>query len=50
MSEALPATRTRPSAGPQPGAKPETAEQNHRNRGEGSRETFARRPAAGDQS
>ncbi|WP_329062596.1 hypothetical protein [Amycolatopsis sp. NBC_01480] len=50
MSEALPAARTRSPAGPQPGAKPEATAQNHRNRGEGSREFLARRPAAGDQS
>jgi hypothetical protein len=50
MNEALPATRTRSLTGSRPGARPETAERNHRNRGEGSRELFARRPAAGDQS
>ncbi|SEP52528.1 hypothetical protein [Amycolatopsis saalfeldensis] len=33
-----------------PAAKPEAAGQNHRNREEGSRELFAPRPAAGDQS
>ncbi|WP_328610494.1 hypothetical protein OG943_15610 [Amycolatopsis sp. NBC_00345] len=55
LAPLAPATKTRSRVGPDgrqrrdalpnPGAK-----RNYRNREEGSREAFARRPAAGDQS